>query len=645
MLRFNARDILTLTEAEVWALSPKDMTIVFEDGAIETTGRATIFSWYLWEPLRRFPNTPLRKAHHLGRGKIGNDTHLKILSIITFDCFDAYNQEIDMEELAKLAYEITNNIYNQMSINCDRYVTSLSIFDFLDVIDHPKIREANDNVMPNEASITKTHDVIRKVLLDPEELGNNGIAKIAKSGLVKIEQIISCVGPLGFRTEVDSNIFPNPVLSSFTSGLVKLHDHMIESRSASKALKFAKDPLRTAEYFNRKLQLGCEIVRNVHFGDCGTAKHMTVLLHAANLKTMSGKFYKTERGYSALKPTDKHLVGKNLQMRTIMYCEHPDQYGVCSRCYGEIAYNVPARTNLGHVGATVTGEKGSQHIMSTKHHDGTSNVEDIELSEIDLKYIQSKVGESVIRLSERLKDMKVSMVVLASEANNLTDIAYATNIRALNIHNLTSLTDVRFTVSFPGNSFEELATVGVSMGSRKAALTHDALEYLKRKTWALTPEGNYEIDLTGWDNTLPLFELPLKHMSVVEYVTSIEAKAIGTGGKKQGRLDLRAVYTYSDPEEALFSLYELVTSALDVNIVHLEIILLALMTRDPKNFDFDLPKYASDPIIFGKFREIMSMRSLAPKMAYETQVDAIYSPLSYLVTERPPHILDDMLMG
>jgi hypothetical protein len=642
MAKVTARDFCHKTEQEMWQLPEGQVTVTFDDGSVVTNYGALRFSWYLWKPFRTHTTAPILKKHHVGDREISSNTHLDILSDITWDITEYTNYSADREDLGKLAYEATNELYNAFTSNADRYVTSLDIFDFIDIVEHPEIKAANDALRPHEASITKTHHAISKILLTDPALANNGVAKAARAGLTPMAQILQCVSAVGFRTEVDSNIFRHPILTGFVHGIVKLHDAMIESRSASKALKFAKDPLRTAEYFNRKLQLGCENVQSVHIGDCGSTQYIRKKLHKSDLKNMAGKYYVTDKGIKAITKHDTHLVDKTILMRSSLYCIHPDQHGVCSTCFGEIAFNIPRGTNLGHVSATALGEKGSQHIMSTKHLDGTSTVDNIEVTESDSRFIRAQEGETSIHLSDRVSGLKVKMIVRADEAKSLTDIGYTDNIRALNIHNLTSLTDVRFIVD-NGRTIDD-DIVAVSMGSRHAALTHEALEYLKYKTWALTPSGDYEINLTDWDTSQPLFELPRKHVSVVEYVTSIEAKIIGNGGKQKGKMDLRALYNYEDPEEALFALYDLVTSALDVNIAHLEVIMFAMMVRDPKNYDYNLP-HGGEPIYFGKFREIMSMRSLAPKMAYETQIDSIYSPESYLITDRPPHIIDDLLMG
>lgn len=637
MKMISARDIANMSLEEVWALPDSRMTLNFDDGAIETNNRATIFSWYFWEYIRKYPKTPILKRHHINQESLGSGTALKLVGAVLFDCFDAYEGKLDIEHLNKMAYEITNVLVNHLTIRLEAYVTSSSIIDFVDIVNHPVIKAANDSVQPTEKSITDTYATIRQVLLDPNELPKNNIANAAKSGLIKMGQVQQCVGPVGFRTDVDSNIFRYPILKSFTHGLTDLYSLMIESRSATKALMFAKDPLRTAEYFNRKLQLACATLQRVNYHDCGSTDYMSMKIHAADLQAFAGKYYKTDQGLAVLKRTDRHLVGKTLQLRTLRYCRDTDPAGVCSTCFGDLALSIPRKTNLGHVCATALCEETSQRILSTKHLDGSSAVDDIILTDYDKRYIRSAENESAIYLAARLKGRTVKMVIASSEASGLADISYTDNVKTLQIQNLTSLTEVSISISSGGGN--DTGVVPVSLGNRRGSLSHQALDFLKRNGWSLTTTGDYEIDLTHWDNDQPLFILPMKHLSVVDYVKTIEAKLIGQGGRTRGHIDLRPLSAFEDYDEALMSVYNLVSSKLSVNFAHLEGIVFSLSIRSSDKLNYHLP-LPDDAHEFGRFKETMKLRSLSALLAYEGQRAALYDPVSYLVEDRPSHILD-----
>src|SRR5690606_36154390 len=214
--------------------------------AIQTDTRSTIFSWYLWPIIRHYPKTPILKHHHIQNERLSSRTPLDIMGRVFWDCYDIYmdmyhadvedkrkgeftvealreaNQDIKLkliDDLCRLTYRGMSDLYNALTYNLEEYVSTLSIYEFIDIIDHPKIKAANSALEPTQESITKTHEEVLRVLRDPQELIGNTIAESVKSGLVSSGQVLQCVSAVGFRTDVDFNIFRTPILSSFTEGL------------------------------------------------------------------------------------------------------------------------------------------------------------------------------------------------------------------------------------------------------------------------------------------------------------------------------------------------------------------------------------------------------------------------------------------
>lgn len=647
MLHLIARDIINCSEEKIWLLdNVSNCTIVFDDGEIITTGRRTLLSWYYWRCLAKFPNTALLKRHHLGTRKINKDT-LRDLMGNVFDIMDMYGEEIK-EDLMEEAFAMINHIYNVFTTQLTRYVRSISAFDLVDALFNPTIAAANANVKPNEASIKKTREIIKDTLLNDSSLQHTALSINLNNGSVKAEQTITLVGPIGYREEINGNIFSNPILRGYGMGMQKLQDAMIESRSAAKALIYAEAPLQDSEYFNRRLQLVCQIVERLHVGDCGSTEYLEWHVHKSDLKLIAGQYYYSETGLKPIRANDNHLVGRLIKMRNVLFCNHLDQNGACSKCYGELAYSIPYRTNIGHVAATTLGEKGSQFIMSIKHHDGTSAALGIDLSPEDRLFIEGEDNATVLYLSQQRKNKSTKLVIARSEAPNLTLVAQRPDkIDLLNIFNITQLENVKFISEFMG--IEEPTIIPVSIGSRKSALSTEMLQYLATNSWGVTPNGDYCIDLCNWDITEPMFILPKKQMGVVEFIGTVKTKLIGADTKDtrskgvKSRIDNKPLYLYNDPVEALKDLYTLVNSTLDVNIVHLSTILLAMTIRDPINKDYNMP-LPGEPLIFGKYNEILERRSLSVKMAYEGQYNAMFDTVNYLQTNRPAHVKDEALM-
>jgi hypothetical protein len=152
---------------QLWALPDGPVKVVFDDGVVETNARATIYSAYMWRMYTRYPKTPALTSHHLGERRIGSDTHLDLLGNVMWDWFQDYNGEVDVETLSKLVYEDTNRIYNDFTYRLESYVRTLSILDFMEVINHPEIKTANEQVQPTQLAIDHCYKKIKEVLRDP----------------------------------------------------------------------------------------------------------------------------------------------------------------------------------------------------------------------------------------------------------------------------------------------------------------------------------------------------------------------------------------------------------------------------------------------------------------------------------------------
>lgn len=640
-----ARDLVKMTVDEVWELPDGPMKLQFDDGVIETNTRATIFSRYIWEIHRTYPKTPLKMSHHIRDNRLGSSTHIDLLSAAAWDCYDAYLDKggVDTEVLSKMAYDITNRIYNDTSRRLEEYVTSISILDFLDVMDHPIIDQANRLVRPSrettEHTIERTYDIIKKVLMDPNELKTNGVAKAAKSGLVSMGQILQCVGPRGNATDIDSHIFKNPILKGFAHGITSLEDGMKESRSASKALFFTKDPMAKSEYFNRNVQLSAATLSNLHRVDCGSKAYIPFTVKPGDLHDLQGIHYwdAEAKKLKTVRTSDKQLLGKTIQMRSVFTCRHPDPYGVCVVCFGELGLSVPNDTNIGHLCSSELQSQVGQRILSTKHEDGSATVEDLVLSDYDRRYLRTGSVNNVLHIAEALVGKKFSIQISEEEADTLNDLIHVKDVKTLIPSRISEISTLLFVIDHGDKT--ESAPVIVSLGNRLSSLTWAALDYIKRVGWTTTIEGRYSIDMSGWNKKDPLLELPLKHFSTVDYMKTIEAMI--KGNSRKGMLSLM---DYETPSAALMGFHDLVSSKLRVNISHLQTIILSTMIRSDEERDYRLPM-PRESGKFGAYTRIMALRSLSAMMAYQGQAAVIFSPESYVITNRPKHPLDDLLMG
>lgn len=653
MNRYNARDIYQLTKKQIWELeSPEAKFImVFDDGEMVVEREATIFSWYCAVFNRTYPQIPCLKKSHMGDERLTKETFNNLLAFgrsLSLDYCNANRVPFDNTEWSGWIYDVEQDIYNDTVNGLEEEVASICITDFVDVIRHPKIAALNAAARPTQNSIDDTYRGVTAVLKDPTELQGNPIGKAVKSKLVSIGQVLQVVSLRGFLTDIDSRIFHDPVMRNYTQGLVSLYDALVESRSASKALWAAKDPVADSEYFNRKMQLGCATLQHVHYEDCGTQDTILWKVTAGNFSSLEGKYYKTAEGLKPILKSSRELIGEEIEVRSVLKCRHPDRYGVCSVCLGEIAFSIPPHTVLGHVSATTLCELVSQNVLSTKHLDGSSVVDDFYINEHDAVYLRQGNTGAEIKLSADLAERSsVKMVISSDYAPRLPDINRVRTVRNLPLEKLSEIIDITLEIVADDGNLDKV-NLSVSMGSRLSFLTEEALIYIKRVGWELTSRGDYIIDLSGWDFSDVMFKLPMKHTNMVEYMGDIERfiKAAPTkSGKQRGkRSKVKSSNNYSNTEEALFAFYDLINSKLSVNIAHLEVIILSTMVESIERRDHRLPLDRVNGEV-GYYEDNMDFRSLAASMAYERQGATLQDIKTFILKDRPDHPLDPLLMG
>lgn len=638
-----ARDILTMSEDDLWSVhdNTQYITLVFDDGSlVKTTGRRTIFCYYLWDVHRQY-DVALLPTHHMGNEWLTGKTHLNILGEVYKTWFQAYRNTdvaLQREDVWRMMYEMTNRLYNAIITRLGAYVATLSITDFVEVISNTEVTEANRKMQPNQGSIDETYDKIIGTLKTSDELKANNIARAVRCSLVDNKQVLQCVSARGYVTDVDSRIFKQPIAVGFAKGMRSFYDSLIESRSASKALMFAKNPLQDCEYFNRKMQLVAQVVDILAPGDCGSTAYMHWRVEPSELERMEGMHYVDNGELKTIQKGDLHLEGQTLMLRTPFGCAHPDRQTVCETCFGETAYSIPFNTSLGHVSSTAIGEKISQLVLSTKHVDGSSEVDDIYLGEIYSKYLIAGSGESVLRLNPELKGQRIRLTVSADEAKGLPQVEKLPNLEDANIYRITELREVLFQIGDPEDetTLKEIA-VPTSMGSRYGSFTAEALQYIVQSGFTVNDRGDYVVDLMDWDIRTALFQLPLKHQNMLDYQNQVE-KVLFSRDKTDG------MKTFSDPVMAIKSLFALISSRLTINLSHVLVMAYSVAARDPDHYDYTLPRNG-EAFKFVSMDDLVAGRSLSASMAYQRQDDVIRKIYTYTHTDRLRHSMDSLLMG
>lgn len=651
MGRYIARDLLNMTEEQLWQLPEAMHTVVFADREMEALSCDIINAVYMWYPLLQYPEVPI-VSDYIDSTDFTGKTLLKLLKKVLWQgLFDFYQENIDPELLALMAIESSNRWYNGVTENCAADVSSLSILDVLEIMDNPEIAAANKEAEPTQYSIEEiTYPRIAKALRDPEHMRANSIAMGIRCGTQKMEQVLQCFGPRGFPTDINSDIFPEPIMTGYAQGIWNLYDSMTESRSGTKSLLYNKELLRSTEYFNRKNQLIAQYVQRLHMGDCG-GDYIEVPILQDLLKHMAGKYYlKDDGSVDWLRGNEKHLVGQTIKIRSVLGCKHPDPQGVCSRCYGRMAFSIPRGTNIGQVSAVQVGDQITSKVLSTKHTDSTSKVDRFQLHKIEAKYLRYGKKEETLYLRKEWAKHPMKIVIERHEAQNLADVLMLKDLSAYPPGNATNLTRMMVMVETVEGTVNEI--MNVSLYNRKSSLSREMLEHIQKSRWKLDARDNVVIDLEGFDFANPFLVLPNKHVNMYEIMKRIQSFLhSGTDSETprsgvdpleySGKTYLK---NYRDPVDGLMVTASMLNEKLSVNIVHCEILVYAMMVRSSVQRDYRLPKPGISGV-FEKYTRLMQGRSLAGAMAYEKQHEPLNNPSSFQNVERNDHPYDLVLLG
>lgn len=660
MHRLQARELLPYKPSELYDLLTGDFELQFDDEVIETNAVQTAFSSFAWAFHRRYPHTPLLTRHHvqvtLAGKRYNKGTHTSLLGAALADAYEAHKQTEPLDfrdHLAELLCRTRDDIYNDSILRFGKYAGSCDIVDFIELLEQPEIvafKEAGDS---SPAGISAAYKTIDDVLSDPTRLNHNPVALAYRSKLIRDGQLKQSIGPVGYRTDTDSHQFEFPVMRGFIEGLRSLYDSGVESRSASKALQFSKDNLRKAEYFSRKLQLACMNVRNLHHGDCGSTQYVSWLVsdaryddvgrkvYGGDLPLIVGKRYLDVNGVlQTVKSSDKHLVNKRIKMRSVLHCAHPDPVGICSTCFGDLSLQVPSNSNIGHLACVTMTEPASQSVLSVKHEDASAEIEPVVVSVDDAKFLKPSRDRQSYVVQERLARQEVRLVIAAPDAPSLPDVLVAENIGDFNLSRISAIESISIQYKEAGEFKEHVAEV--RQGGRLAMLTYALLDHVREHGWTHDANGNYVINLAGWDFSKAALTLPLRHFNMSDHSKEISSLLQATKDQLEAR------DKHVSPSAFLEEFFNLVNDKLKVNIAPLEVIIYSLMIVSAEQCNYNLPKpwnytETGKPGL-GVYTELMTNRSLSATLAFQNQFGTLTGCESMIHTNRLGHLFDGSLI-
>lgn len=659
-MKIEAARLLKFSIEELKAILNCDFTLVFDNGEeLEVDDHSTIYTRYVWELFAEYPETRILPKHHFFKVLNGSlpstGAHTKLLGNVFWSIYFTYGYKVKdpldpvilLETLSRRIYEITNKIYNELTIDYGDWVTTLALEDLQEVRTFPGIKEIFEDMSPEEAFIAGSYERVNKVLIDdvneavrrgdPESAPayRNKVSRFLRSSIVNKDQVSQCNVFRGHLKEINGRQYPIPIMTSYLEGKLSAYAAAIESRSSSMALYATQKPLQKTETYNRLSQLMAMSLKYMIRGDCGSTNYVPWTVRKSDLKNMVGVNYLDEETgkIEYIEKDDVHLVDKRLKLRNPFGCVDKTPGGVCMVCYGQLSHHFYRETNVGMASTTEGNGRQSQMVISTKHIDKSSVIAPIVMSGDGVKYFQMDRSGNFIRFTKP-KDVEESFLVINKEdAPGFVDIDDVDDVRRLGIHRTSGMVEVGVEMRFRGLRDRPTAVIGQE--KRRASLTHEMLHYIKKHGYTMDQFGNYLIDLKNWKDGEKAFEIPRRDVSVGDLVATY-AKMIE--GSKENANQRNNEITI---ESFLVELFDLINPRIGVNLQIIMATLYANMVinADPTQEDYGIPKGFTRAGL-GVYSTTIRKRSLGATMAFQNHQSTLIDPSNFTQTNRMDSPLD-----
>jgi hypothetical protein len=686
------RDLLKVPREDILNIK-SDVKVTFEDNVdVIYNYKELIVLRYLLTVFEKYDNIPIVSKYdfknYYEEVKSGSGTSNFYSKSTLRKWYSVFYSDIDMYYIdTKLAdrtifinvgstiWTNISDIYDDIVCGNLNYSDTINIESFVELQINARLLTAMEECIKVKTteSIKNVYDTLDDVINNDPTLVDNIVARGYRVGSLKTGSVKQLVGPIGNVSEVTSTIYNKPITSSYVMGMNDEYEAILETRKAAIANIESTETIRSSEYFAREMQLATMFLESIIDTDCGSTEYLEWYIDPSNKKyftTLMGKYYlnPVTNQLDYIKPTDTHLIGTTIQLRSILYCKLPNLKHVCSKCFGKLANNINISTNLGHFSSVELTELISQGVLSTKHLITSANSNNIPIKENtkgwmftmldiygeDEKKIQkqlnkdddsSKYVSGVIYLRPINKaDVKdLDSLLLVIENNNKLQLA---NLQVLDLEkvDVNKLSDIKeFTLRFKSNN-------GIKMDGKieinnvvkyksPFKFTKQFLKYVQSDMSNISIVNN-EIRI----NILPYItntKQGRKMLSIFKYqptefrfgtLISEEKNMYRIGGKKGEKIH---------PSEFLRNAYELTNRKLSLNLSLIEAIMYSYIVNDSIEIgDYRLSRATNDSYVT-KTQNVVRYRTIGSAYGWDDiQHKVLFIPMVYLDSNKVSSVMD-----
>jgi len=581
---------------------------------------------------------------------VSNDTLLTkpinvFLPIVMHDMKDPVETD-NIKMLIHLWHAKMNNLLTAMT---ERYAISVTMDDVIEIMDHPKIKDIKDRVMRLVITIDEGETEFIEVMATDVDLDNAKLALLCRTGGTSYNQAYQTIICRGAVFDINNSIFPNGIMNGYAEGIVNLADSLAERNSASKALVTSGKALQGAEWFHRKNHLYAAVVRGFdHFLDCDSNLPVPIKIASREfLHACFGKYHVDKEGVQHLiTPTFSKSVkvGDTLYIRSIPYCKSHDPAIPCGVCAGQLKSAFPFNVmmqmdgNIGIYSGTAVCRPIGQGMLSIKHILRNTVATPFSVRLQDRDAINTN-GDDIF-LNKELCVEGTKLIVSSAVIKELTDIRSLDSLDDVTIDKLSYFEEATLSCLIEdimiGNKSVFQRSVKTAIPSRAARMSKDLLEFIFDNGWEAVDKKFISVDLSEWPPTSPLFTLPYTHEDMDIYRREVES-FISWSKRNQQWKD-----TPVTPErfgEVLVEMWEMLNHKFKgINILHCEILLHAVMAKNPNKGNYALVN-GDAPRYFTSFQNTIYHRDFGTEMIYDHQQIILNNFKSFLIKERQPNPL------
>lgn len=606
------RDIFNTPLADIWKLEDKLHSVLYEDGVtVENRRKELIFNRYCWSLFNLYPSTPVTTKCDvktlIGNGFFNGETHIRLLEAIFGHICEQNNLRFyhQKSELLKQVQLTVNLIFNEIVHTAGTKVSTIDAVDFINLVNDPTIKDIHTNLKPIPDSVESSYREIKQYVNSGN--ADNRFVRAYRSKAINENQANQCIGPVGFRTDLDRTVFRQPIVNGFIRGMGNLYEIIAESLTAAKSLNANDTHIETSEYASRRIQLFTMSVTSVDVNDCGSTDYYDLFVTENMLDNLKGIYYlKSDNTLDYIRGNEKHLVNSIIKIRTAFGCRAPDPTQICTTCLGKVSENFKENSNLGYTMTSYLMEKLTQTILSTKHLTHSVKKSLIKLEGVANKYFYTN-EENNIFFNKDLDLKGLFLILPNSRISKLVDVLNLphTNVSLTKVGemDLIGIRDMKHKTPL-------LESVNISYRDRLSVITKQLLEHIKNNPIESDARGNFVIPLDNFNKDFPVFYNPLKETNIISFVNKIASMIETTKDK------------VFDPYEKFITLFNAVTEQFKCNISVIQVIVYATTTYNAMNGNYRLGRNSPTARVDSR-TNIFRSRSISQLLVLEDQIKEI----------------------